>query len=101
MAGWPQLQELRRAADSNLTSCHDRRRHAATSLAACARAEMTAALIAQRGWGPGVQIRAEVDAAVVVLGGQLRHASLVTLLDGGLRTLSESLAPPGAGRAHD
>jgi hypothetical protein len=88
--GWPQLLELRRAADSNPTSCHDRRRHAATSLAACARAEMTAALIAQRGRGPGVQLSAEVDAAVVVLGGQLRHTALRTLLDGGLRTLSES-----------
>ena len=51
---------------------------------------MTAALIAQRGRGPGVQIRAEVDAAVVVLNGQLRHAALRLLLDGGLRTLSES-----------
>ena len=51
---------------------------------------MTAALIAQRGRGPGVQIRAEVDAAVAVLGGQLRHASLQRLLDGGLRTLAES-----------
>ncbi len=51
---------------------------------------MTAALIAQRGLGPDVQIRAEVDAAVVVLNGQLRHAALRLLLDGGLRTLSES-----------
>ena len=88
LAGWPQLQELRSAADSNPTSCHDRRRHAATSLAACARAEMTAALIAQRGRGPGVNLRTEVDAAVVVLGGQLRHESLVILRDGGLRTLA-------------
>jgi hypothetical protein len=81
MACWQPLQEFRRTADPNQTSCHDLRRHAATSLAACSRAEMTAALIAQRGSGPGVQIRAEVDAAVVVL---------VTLLDGGLQTLSES-----------
>jgi uncharacterized protein YyaL (SSP411 family) len=42
--GWPQLQELRLAAVANATSCHDRRRHAASSLAACSRAEMTAAL---------------------------------------------------------
>ena len=34
LIGWPQLQELRSAADSNPSSCHDRRRHAATSLAA-------------------------------------------------------------------
>jgi hypothetical protein len=38
LAGWPQLQELHNAAASNFTSCHDRRRHAASSLAACARA---------------------------------------------------------------
>jgi hypothetical protein len=37
-----------------------------------------------------VQLSAEVDTAVVVLGGQLRHAALRTLLDGGLRVLSES-----------
>jgi hypothetical protein len=49
---------------------------------------MTAALIAQRGRGPGVNLRTEVDAAVVVLGGQLRHESLVILRDGGLRTLA-------------
>jgi hypothetical protein len=90
VASWPQLQELRSAAESNPTSCHDRRRHAATSLAACSRAEMTAALIAQRGRGPGVNIRTEVDAATVVLGGQIRHASLRTLCDGGLRTLAAS-----------
>jgi hypothetical protein len=90
VAGWPQLQELRAAADSNPTSCHDRRRHAATSLAACSRAEMTAALIAQRGRGPGVNIRSEVDAATVVLGGQVRHAELCTLRDGGLRALATS-----------
>ena len=53
---WPQLQELRAAADTNPTSCHDRRRHAASSLAACARAKMTAALLAQRGRGPCIQI---------------------------------------------
>ena len=51
---------------------------------------MTAALIAQRGRGPGVNLRTEVDAAVVVLGGQLRHASLRALHDGGLRTLVAS-----------
>jgi hypothetical protein len=90
MAGWQQLQELRSAADSNATSCHDRRCHAAASLAACARAEMTAALIAQRGSSPGVNLQTEVDAAVVVLGDQLRHASLQALRDGGLLTLAAS-----------
>jgi hypothetical protein len=51
---------------------------------------MTAALIAQRGRGQGVQIRAEVDAAVVVLNSQLLHAALQLILNGGLRALSES-----------
>ena len=51
---------------------------------------MTAALIAQRGRGPGVNIRSEVDAATVVLGGQVRHAELCTLRDGGLRALATS-----------
>jgi hypothetical protein len=84
------LAELRAAADSNPTSCHDRRRHAATALAACARAEMTAAVLAQRGRdaGSALQLRAELDAAVVVLGGAVRHAALETLRDGGLRTLA-------------
>ncbi len=90
MADWPQLLELRRAAGTNPTSCHDRRRHAATSLAACARAEMTAAVIAQRRRGPELPVRADVDAAVVVLGGQIRHESLQLLRDGGLRALTES-----------
>jgi hypothetical protein len=51
---------------------------------------MTAALIAQRTRGPGVDLRTEVDAAVVVLGGQLRHASLRALHNGGLRLLAAS-----------
>jgi hypothetical protein len=77
--GWPQLQELRLAAVANVTSCHNRRRHAASSLAACSRAEMTAALLAQRKRGPHLPLRAELDAAVVVLCGAARHASLVEL----------------------
>jgi hypothetical protein len=55
---------------------------------------MTAALIAQRGRGPGVHIREEVDAAAVVLAGHLRHTSLQLLLDGGLRTLAASWRLP-------
>ncbi len=97
LIGWPQLQELRSAADTNPSSCHDRRRHAATSLAACSRAEMTAALIAQRGRGPGVNLQTEVDAAVVVLGNQVRHASLRALHNGGLRTLAASWQLPERG----
>jgi hypothetical protein len=92
--GWPQLQELRLAAKSNVTSCHNRRRHAASSLAACSRAEMTAALLAQRQRGPHLPLRAELDAAVVVLCGAARHASLVELRQGGLRCLATSWQLP-------
>ena len=51
---------------------------------------MTAAVLAQRGRDAGsvLQLRAELDAAVVVLGGAVRHAALETLRDGGLRTLA-------------
>ena len=94
MASWPQLQELRSAAESNPTSCHDRRRHAASSLAACSRAEMTAALLAQRQRGAHLPLRAELDAAVIVLCGAARHASLVELLQGGLRRLASSWQLP-------
>ena len=85
---WPQLQELRAAAGSNLTSCHNRLRHAATSLVACARAEMSAALLAQRARGPSTSLSDEVGLAVVVLCGEARHDSLLSLLDGGLRILA-------------
>ena len=79
---------MRLAAASHPTSTHDRRRHAASSLAATARTEMTAALLAGRGLGPGLQLRSECDAAALLLHGEARHASLVTLLNGGLRTLA-------------
>ncbi len=91
---WPQLQELRLAAVANATSCHDRRRHAASSLAACSRAEMTAALLAQRSRAQPLPLRAELDAALVVLSGAARHASLVELLQGGLRCLATSWRLP-------
>ena len=53
---------------------------------------MTAGLVAQRTRGPGTELRAELDAAVVVLCGELRHAlaALRSLLDGGLRVLAAS-----------
>ena len=94
VSSWPQLDELRRAAASNPTSTHDRRKHAASSLAATARSEMTAALLASRetlagrAARPGVRLRSECDAAALTLNGELRHASLLSLLDGGLRTLA-------------
>jgi hypothetical protein len=92
--GWPQLQELRLAALANATSCHNRRRRAASSPAACSRAEMTAALLAQRNRGQHLPLRAELDAAVIVLYGAARHASLVELLQGGLRCLAMSWQLP-------
>jgi hypothetical protein len=92
---WPQLQELRSAAISKLISCHDRRRHAATSLAACSRAEMTAALLAQRTRALELPLRAELDAAIVVLCGTARHASLLKLFQGCLRSLAACWLLPG------
>ncbi len=94
MDTWPQLLDLRLAAVSNTTNCHDRRRHAASSLAACSRTEMTAALLAQRSRTQPLPLRAELDAAVVVLCGAARHASLVELLQGVLRILAASWRLP-------
>ncbi len=85
---WLQLHDLRMSSISNPTSCHDRRRHAATSLAACSRAEMTAALLAQRSRLQGLLLRAELDAAVVMLCGAACHASLLELLQGCLCALA-------------
>ena len=88
-ARWPQLDELRAAAGSRAggVSCHNRRRHALSSLVVCARAEMVAALLAQRGRRPGLLLADEVSLATTVLWGQARHESLLTLLGGGLRQL--------------
>ncbi len=74
-AGWPQLFELRAAAGSRESSCHNRCRHAITSLAVCARAEMAAALLAQRARRPGqgAPVGDEVSLAVLVLCGAARH----------------------------
>ncbi len=55
---------------------------------------MTAALLAQRGRAPHLPLRAELDAAVVVLCGAARHASLAALQQGGLCSLAESWLMP-------
>ena len=55
---------------------------------------MTAALLAQRQRGPHLPLRAELDAAVTVLCGAARHASLLELLQGGLRCLATSWQLP-------
>ena len=83
---WPQLHELHRSAGST-DQCY-RRRHAISSLASCSKAELTAALLAQRARGPGVALSDEVGLAVVVLCGSARHEALRVLLDGGLRELA-------------
>ena len=83
---WPQLHELHRSAGST-DQCY-RRRHAISSLASCSKAELTAALLAQRARGPGVALSDEVGLAVVVLCGSARHEALRALLDGGLRELA-------------
>ncbi len=49
---WSQLEELRVAAGSTSTGCHDCRKHAMSSLAVYVRAEMYVALLAQRAPGP-------------------------------------------------
>ena len=85
---WPQLRELELASTSPLHSY--RLRHAATSLVACGRAEMTAALLAERARGPLVSLSDDVGLAVVVLCGAARHDSLSQLLDGGLDLLAAS-----------
>ncbi len=59
-----------------------------SSLVACARAEMSAVLLAQRARCSFNQLSEEVSLAVVVLGGVARHAAILSLLDGGLRTLA-------------
>ena len=83
---WPQLHELHRSAGSS-EQCY-RRRHAISSLASCSKAELTAALLAQRARGPGVSLSDEVGLAVVVLCGTARHEALRALLNGGLRELA-------------
>ena len=65
-----------------------RLRHAASSLAACSRAEMSAAFLAERARGSSSDVSKEVGLAVVVLCGAARHDSLLQLLGGGLSSLA-------------
>ena len=57
-----------------------------SSLVVCARAEMVAALIAQRSRLPGLA-RADEVSPTIVLCGQARHESLLSLLGCGLQLL--------------
>jgi hypothetical protein len=84
-ARWPQLAALHASSQSSSPSYF--RRHAMSSLAACSRAEMTAALLAQRARGPSVPLSDEVLLAVTLLHGTSRHGKLLSLLSGGLRSL--------------
>ncbi len=62
---WQQLDELRAAAGSRAggVSCHNRRRHALSSLVVCTQAEMVAALLAQRSRRPGLLLAAATRSA--------------------------------------
>jgi hypothetical protein len=85
-ASWPQLLELHRPTLPHAAGY--RRQHALSSLIACAGAEMSAALLAQRARRSSNPLSEEVSLTVVVLGGVTRHAAILSLLDGGLRTLA-------------
>ena len=85
-ARWPELREVHAATRSSDRSY--RLRHAASALAACARAEMTAALLAQRSRNNLTPAAEDVGLAVVVLCGAARHSALLELLDGGLDVLA-------------
>jgi hypothetical protein len=74
---WPQLRELHLSSGGKVQAY--RLQHAATSLAACARAEMTAALLAQRLRHSLMPLKDEMGLAVTVLCGAARHANLLFL----------------------
>ena len=82
---WAQLDELRlacRASEPNY-----RRHHALSALLACSRAEMVAALLAQRARTPSPPASDDCNLAALVLSGALRHEALSSLLHGGLASL--------------
>ncbi len=74
---WTQLDELRLACRSSEPNY--RRHHALSSLLACSREEMVAALLAQRSRTPSTPAREDCSLAALVLG---RHEALATLLHG-------------------
>jgi hypothetical protein len=61
---------------------------------------MTAAWLAQRSRGPSTPLSDEVGLAVVVLAGAARHASLLSLLNGGMQSLCTTWHA-GAGRLEE
>ena len=85
VSDWAQLDELRlacRASEPNY-----RRHHALSALLACSRAEMVAALLAQRSRTTTTPAGEDCSLAALVLSGALRHEALSSLLHGGLASL--------------
>ena len=85
VAAWPQLDELLLACRSSEPSY--RRRHAISALLSCSRAEMVAALLAQRARKPDTPEREDTSLAILVLNGAVRFEAVSCLRAGGLRTL--------------
>ena len=95
---WPQLAELRPAAERK-----GRWVHALSSLSATSRAEMAAALHAARALRRAQSVREEIDLAVLVFHGTERHEALRLLQSGGLVTLANMwhLSPDLVAQAHE
>jgi hypothetical protein len=85
VVAWPQLEELRRAGRHK-----GRWGQALSSLVATAKVEMLAAMRAARKYAAGLgnSVQADVDCAVLVVHGSLRHEALRLLQNGGLCVLA-------------
>ena len=82
---WPQLDELRRAARSNVSS---RWLSARSAIVATTRVEFTAAIKAARSRRPGLSAQEDIGLAVLVLQGLARFEAVSGLLAGGLSHLA-------------
>ena len=82
---WAQLDELRLACRTSEPNY--RRHHALSALLACSRAEMVAALLAQRARTPTISASEDCSLAALLLSGALRHEALSALLQGVLASL--------------
>ena len=90
VSDWAQLDELRLACRTSEPNY--RRHHALSALLACSRAEMVAALLAQRAQTPTTPAREDCSLAALVLSRALRHESLSILLQGGLSSLMHHIS---------
>ena len=95
---WPQLREVHASASASAPTY--RLQHAATSLAACSRAEFTAALLASRSRRTCSCASDDVGLCIVITCGALRHEAVSLLLAGGLGLLAAEwrMAPAAAAR---